>query len=98
MDELIEHFTLRPEEIALLSGYGPASQLGIAVLLKFFQYEARFPAKRSEVPAEIVDFLARQLGVNPTILADYGSAGRNAHFTTEWKIGAGKLADRLEDV
>jgi hypothetical protein len=71
IDELIEHFILRPEEFALLSGSSAVNQLGLAVLLKFFQYEARFPTSPKEVPDEIIDFLARQLGLDAALFADY---------------------------
>mgnify|MGYP001252825737 CR=1 FL=1 len=40
IDELIEHFMLRPEELGRLSGSSPANQLGMATLMKFFEYEA----------------------------------------------------------
>ncbi|MCZ0845378.1 DUF4158 domain-containing protein, partial [Brevibacillus laterosporus] len=36
---------------------GP-SRLGFAVLLKYFQQEARFPTKKQDIPKVIVDFVA----------------------------------------
>jgi hypothetical protein len=43
-EELIEHWTLHVEEPALLGNKTGATRLGFAVLFKFFQKEARFPA------------------------------------------------------
>jgi hypothetical protein len=71
IDELIENFMLRPEELAVLSGSSAANQLGIAVLMKFFQHEARFPDKPSEVPEEVISFIARQLGLAATEFKGY---------------------------
>ena len=46
-EELIEQFILTPAELALLpedlTNANPSNRLGFAVLLKFFQVEARFP-------------------------------------------------------
>src|SRR5258708_31621956 len=71
IDELVENFMLRPEELALLSGSSPSSHMGMAVLMKFFQHEARFPHKPSEVPEEVVTFIAQQLGLNASDFKDY---------------------------
>ena len=49
IDELIEHFTFLPNELALLSNKSGATRLGFAALFKFFQYEARFPKYMSEI-------------------------------------------------
>lgn len=43
MDEIIEHFTLLPTELQSLGMKDPHNQFGKALLLKFFQYEGRFP-------------------------------------------------------
>ena len=42
-DEIIEHFTLLPPEIEFLGSNDPHNHLGKAILLKFFEYEGRFP-------------------------------------------------------
>ena len=41
------------------------NRLGFAVLFKFFQYKARFPTTRSEIPQSVIDYVARQLIVPP---------------------------------
>ena len=40
-EELVEHFTLLPEEMKLLENKSEENRLGFAVLLKFFQMEAK---------------------------------------------------------
>lgn len=45
-DELLEHFVVLPIERKLIGNKTGASRLGFAVLLKYFQQEARFPSKR----------------------------------------------------
>jgi len=47
-EELIEHWTLHVEELALLGNKTGATRRGFAVLLKFFQKEVRFPAYKNE--------------------------------------------------
>ena len=59
-EELIEHWTLHVEELALLGNKTGATRLGFAVLLKFFQKEARFPAYKNEVPGVVITYLATQ--------------------------------------
>jgi len=52
-EELIEHFSLLPQEhsllLAAIANVVPHNQLGFAVLLKFFQVEARFPEMRKQL-------------------------------------------------
>ena len=45
-EELVEQFTLLPDEIALLDNKVGVNRLGFAVLFKFFQLEARFPRSK----------------------------------------------------
>ena len=44
--------------LAERSGHG---RFGFVVLLKFFQYEGRFPVSRREIPADVMCYLATQL-------------------------------------
>ncbi len=46
-DELIEHFTILLNEMTLIELKSGENQLGFAVLLKFFQHQARFPTHPS---------------------------------------------------
>jgi hypothetical protein len=63
VDELIEFWSLLDEDRPLLAGKRGATALGFAVLLKHYTRLGRFPRGRSEVPDEVVAFVARQLGV-----------------------------------
>ena len=56
-------WTLLPSEAALLANKTGPTRLGFAVLLKFFQYAARFPLSMQEVPTTAVAYIARQVGV-----------------------------------
>lgn len=74
--ELVEHFTLLPEEMVLLEQKNEENRLGFAVLLKFFQIEARFPRHKQEVPKLVVSYIARILGVSPRLFRQYEWTGR----------------------
>ncbi len=67
-EELIENFTLLPGERKLLANKITVSKLGLAVLLKFFQYEGRFPRGRTEVPKAIIKYIAGQIDLPPTAM------------------------------
>jgi Domain of unknown function (DUF4158) len=75
-DELAEQWTLLPGERELLANRTGATRLGFAVLLKFFQCEARFPQSRQEVPVSVVASLAKQVGVLAACYAEYDWQGR----------------------
>jgi hypothetical protein len=75
-EELLEHFTLIPDEFAAIGNKSGATRLGFAVLLKCLQYEGRFPRSRQEVAPEVVRFLATQVGVDATLFAQYLWEGR----------------------
>jgi hypothetical protein len=51
IEELIEHFTLIEENKAFLENKAGATLLGCALLLKYFEYEARFPSAKYEIPS-----------------------------------------------
>lgn len=76
VDELIEHWTLLANEIALLGQKTGASRLGCAVLLKFFQSETQFPHSARDVPSAVVDYIAKQVGVPAERYLDYDWNGR----------------------
>jgi hypothetical protein len=75
-EELIEQFTLLPDEMALLETKVGASQLGFAVWLKFFGHKARFPRTRQEIPKAIVSYIAGQLDLSPKLLQEYSNQER----------------------
>ncbi len=79
-EELVEHWTLLPPELASLGNKSGATRLGFAVLLKFFQYEARFPREASEVPTVALNYVAQQLALAPACWWDYDWQGRSIKY------------------
>lgn len=75
-EELVEQFTLLPNETALLENKSGPNCLGLALLLKFFQIEAKFPTSRSQVPQPVISYVARQLDLSPRAYRDYEWQGR----------------------
>ncbi len=50
-EELLEHWTLQPQEQALVADQKTDSnRLVFALLLKFFQFEGVFPQQRQDIP------------------------------------------------
>ena len=80
IEELIEHFTLLPQDMDLLANKTGPTRLGFAVLLKYFQYEARFPTAKHEVPKPIVNYLANQLNLSPELYLQYDWTGRTITY------------------
>jgi len=73
-------WTLLPSEAALLANKTGPTRLGFAVLLKFFQYAARFPLSMREVPATAVAYIARQVGVPAEEFLRYDWEGRAVKY------------------
>jgi TnpA family transposase len=74
-DEIIEHFTLSPADVAFLGSNDPHNQLGKALLLKFFQQEYRFPENISEIPQAIIEYAAQQLDLPYQVIERYEWGG-----------------------
>ena len=75
-EELIEHWTLIPIELDLLTKKTATNRLGIALLLKYFQYEGRFPISKAEIPRDVVCYVAQLLKVSPDRFDNYDWQGR----------------------
>lgn len=75
-EELLEHFTLLPNEFTAVGNKSGTTRLGFAVLFKCFQYEGRFLRSKQEAAPEVVRFLAAQVGVDAALFAQYGWEGR----------------------
>lgn len=76
-EDLVEHFTLLPAERDLIAmARGDHTRLGLAVLLKSFQLDGRFPATPHEAPTSVVAFLAQQLALDPLVFGHYDWWGR----------------------
>src|SRR5699024_4868027 len=80
MDELVEHFTLLPHEMELISNKTGPTRLGFAVLLKVFQHEARLPIYKHEVPSAIVQYIAKQMKIEPSLYSQYNWSGRTIKY------------------
>ena len=77
LEDLIACWTLDEEEFALLANKTGATRLGFALLLKYFEQEARFP-RREDMPRSAVDFMAGQVKVGAELFADYDFTSRQA--------------------
>ena len=75
--ELVEFWTLTDVERQFSDQRTPRGRLGLAVLLKFFQFEGRFPSYHKEVPLPAVDYVAEQLEVPAITWFDYPLKGRS---------------------
>jgi hypothetical protein len=71
-------FELIGDELDLLAGRTGPSKLGLALWLKFFTVEGRFPAGRAELPDEAVGHVASQVKVPASDLGLFDWEGRTA--------------------
>lgn len=81
--ELQEYWTLQPGELNLLASKNNENRLGLALLLKFFQIEGRFPATKSEIPRKCAAFVAEQIDIPVSAFFkyfDYDSDKRNVMY------------------
>ncbi|MBE9045302.1 Tn3 family transposase [Pleurocapsales cyanobacterium LEGE 10410] len=75
-EELIEHWTLIPIELNLLTKKTATNRLGIALLLKYFQYEGKFPTSKADIPRDVVRYVAQLLKLSPDRFDNYDWQGR----------------------
>ncbi|MBN8190577.1 Tn3 family transposase [Bacillus sp. NTK074B] len=80
LEELIEHFTIIPEESGLIGNKHGGTRLGFAVTLKFFQYKGRFPKGKQEISIDVVQYIAKQVGVSADSLKQYDWEGRTIKY------------------
>jgi hypothetical protein len=80
-EDLVASWTLvEQDERELVAYKRGATRLGFALMLKFFEIEARFPRHASEFPPAAVAYVARQVDVAPTELGGYEWVGRTAEY------------------
>lgn len=79
-EELIACWTLIEDDWRLLANKRGATRLGFALLLKYFELEARFPRHAGEVPRAVVDYVAGQVKVAPEAFGDYSWSGRTIEY------------------
>ena len=80
VDELVEFWTLLDEDRELLGGKRGASSLGFALLLKHYSRYGRFPRGRSDLPEEVIAFVARQLDTAVVDLGFYEWSGSTIEY------------------
>jgi TnpA family transposase len=79
-EELVLHWTLQPDEQSCLNDASGVSRLGLAILFKFFQFLGRFPRNSGEVPAAVVEHVARQVGIPAALWPQYQWHGRTMEY------------------
>lgn len=77
-DELVGTWTLVGDDWELLGNKSGVTRLGFAMLLKFFELQARFPRAGSDFPHGAAEYVAGQVGVGASALDDYEWSGRTA--------------------
>ena len=79
-EELIEYWTLLPNELNLVGNKTGPTRLGFAILLKAFQLEGCFPNNKSDIPQTVIDYVAKQVNVVSDVFISYDWAGRTARY------------------
>ena len=79
-EELIESWTLVGQDWTLVGNKTGATRLGFALLLKFFEIEARFPRAADDFPAAAVGYVAEQVNIAPAVFAAYSWSGRSITY------------------
>lgn len=75
-EDFIGSWTLADEDWRLVWNKSGATRLGFSLLLKFFEFEARFPTGSQELPPAAVAYVAEQVKVEPESLDAYRWSGR----------------------
>lgn len=79
-DELELSWTISQDELELLSGLTDGNRLGLALTLKFFQIEGRFPKQLSDIPSQAASYVADILQVDRSLLDDYALSDRISKY------------------
>jgi Domain of unknown function (DUF4158) len=77
-EELIENWTLLPQELELVRNKVGGNQIGFALLLKHFQLFACFPEDKSSIPSQVISYIASQVNLPESSYSDYDWQGRSA--------------------
>ena len=75
-EELALSWSLATDELAVLPPGDASSRLGVALSLKFCQLEGRFPRAAKELPLGAVQYVAKQLDLDPALATAYDWQGR----------------------
>jgi hypothetical protein len=79
-EDLIACWTLVEADQELVANKSGATGLGFALLLKFFELEARFPRDASELPPAAVSYVAEQVRGDAGQLDAYSWSGRTIEY------------------
>ena len=95
LGDLVEHWTLVGAEQDLVAAKHRDTQLGFALLLKFYGRFGRFPRGRAELHDDAVEFVARQLGVDSGSVASTSgpgalSSGTVLRYALIWGSGSAR--------
>jgi TnpA family transposase len=74
--ELESYWSFSSDELKLIPRRDASSRLGVAASLKFFQLEGYFPSSGRDIPSAAIDYMAKQLDVEPQAISDYDWQGR----------------------
>ena len=77
-EELIENWTLLPQELELAKKKVGGNQIGFALLLKHFQLMAYFPEDKSSISQVVISYIASQVNLPESSYSDYDWQGRSA--------------------
>ncbi|MEU1185795.1 DUF4158 domain-containing protein [Streptomyces sp. NPDC005820] len=69
-EDLIEVWTLLEDDMKKVRNKSGATRLGFALMLKYFEVEARFPESAQEMPAAAMEYVAQQVKVAAGAWAD----------------------------
>ena len=70
--EIHERYSLTPADFNLINRHRTeANRLGFAVQLCLLRYPGRTWLPGEQLPSEMLRFVARQIGAEPTVMADY---------------------------
>ncbi len=79
-EDLVAAWTLVGDDWRLLGNKTGATRLGFALLLKFFELEGGFPEGAGELPAAVVEYVARQVHVDAARFNGYDWSGRSIKY------------------
>ncbi|MGK0274744.1 MAG: hypothetical protein ACI9N0_001124 [Ilumatobacter sp.] len=80
LDKLVADWTLVDDELALAAKKQGIGRLAFALQLKVYGRHGRFISGSSELSDDVVDYVARQVYVDPAILAGFDWSSRAVRF------------------
>ena len=79
-EDLVASWTLIGDDWRLVGNKTGATRLAFALILKFFEIEARFPRDAGELPSAAVSYVAEQVKVEAAEFATYRWSGRTIEY------------------